>query len=70
MKSFLYKTGISLSILFLVTNCGLIKNKMVNKPVVTLQKPEISDYEEVYIPQQKSEKKKISSKILQSKHIG
>jgi len=57
MKTFLYKTGICLAILFLVTNCGLIKNKMVNEPVVALQKPEISDYEDVYIPQQKSERK-------------
>jgi beta-glucosidase-like glycosyl hydrolase/CubicO group peptidase (beta-lactamase class C family) len=57
MKTFLLRTGLYLSLLFLVANCGIIKSKFLTHPKVTLQKPEISDFEEVYIPQLKSERK-------------
>lgn len=57
MKTFSLRTGLYLSLLFLVANCGIIKNKFLTHPKVTLQKPEISDFEEVYIPQLKSERK-------------
>ncbi|WP_296682728.1 glycoside hydrolase family 3 N-terminal domain-containing protein [Flavobacterium sp.] len=57
MKTFLLRTGLYLSLLFLVANCGIIKNKFLTHSKVTLQKPEISDFEEVYIPQLKSERK-------------
>ncbi len=58
MKTLL-RTGLYLSLLFLVANCSSIKNKFFihKQPSIALQKPEISDFEEVYIPQQKSERK-------------
>ena len=57
MKTFLLRTGLYLSLLFLVANCGIIKSKFLTHSKGTLQKPEISDFEEVYIPQLKSERK-------------
>ena len=58
MKTFVLRIVLCLSLLFLVANCGIIKSKFLTHPNnVTLQKPEISDFEEVYIPQHKSERK-------------
>nr|WP_314866315.1 glycoside hydrolase family 3 N-terminal domain-containing protein [uncultured Flavobacterium sp.] len=57
MKTFLLRSGLYLSLLFLVVNCGIIKSKFLTHSKGTLQKPEISDFEEVYIPQLKSERK-------------
>ena len=57
MKTFLLRTGLYLSLLLLVSNCRIIRDKFLTLPIITLQKPEISDFEEVYIPQLKSERK-------------
>jgi beta-glucosidase-like glycosyl hydrolase len=58
MKTFVLRIVLCLSLLFLVANCGIIKSKfLAHSNGVTLQKPEISDFEEVYIPQNKSERK-------------
>ena len=57
MKIVSLRTGLYLSLLFLVVNCVTVKSKFVASPKVTLHKPEISDFEDVYIPQLKSERK-------------
>jgi beta-glucosidase-like glycosyl hydrolase/CubicO group peptidase (beta-lactamase class C family) len=59
MKSFILRTGFFFSFLFLVSNCSVINNKLLPEEpsIISLQKPEISDFEDVYIPQRKSERK-------------
>lgn len=61
MKPFFLRAGLYLSLLFLGVNCGTIKDKLFKhkqqSSSIVLQKPEISDFEEVYIPQLKSERK-------------
>ena len=59
MKSLILRTGSFFSLLFLVSNCSVINNKFVaEEPAsISLQKPEISDFEDVYIPHRKSERK-------------
>lgn len=60
MKTYFPQLFICLSLLFLVTNCVTKKNNVAVVPtIVSLQKPDISDFEEVYIPQIKSKRKKI-----------
>ena len=54
MKLFLVRLGFLFVLLLLVTNCASTKNKS-NLP---LKKPESAEFEEIYIPHLKSERKK------------
>lgn len=68
MKIFLFRTGLYLTLLFLGVNCASIKSKLLTPSKVTLQKPEITDFEEVYIPQLKSERKNFFKDSEAEKH--
>ncbi|MEY4432061.1 MAG: hypothetical protein RLZZ44_191 [Bacteroidota bacterium] len=68
MKISLFRTGLYLSLLFLLVNCASIKSKLLTPSKVTLQKPEITDFEEVYIPQLKSERKNFFKDSEAEKH--
>mgnify|MGYP003407080465 FL=1 len=57
MKTIFNRVVLSLFLLFLVSNCGTLKNTFVSSTPIVLNKPEISDFEEVYIPQLKSARK-------------
>lgn len=57
MKTFLYRVVLCFFLLFLVSNCGIINNTSIPPTSLLLNKPEISDFEEVYIPQTKSARK-------------
>ena len=57
MKTFLYRVVLCFFLLFLVSNCGSINNNSISPTPLLLNKPEISDFEEVYIPQEKSARK-------------
>ena len=53
MKFFSLRIGLFFTLLLLVTNCGVFKNKSK----VPFKKPAISENEEIYVPHLKSERK-------------
>ncbi len=57
MKTFFTKIVLSFLLLFMVSNCGTIQSTFISPTPILLNKPEISDFEEVYIPQEKSARK-------------
>lgn len=57
MKTIFSRVVLCIVLLFLVSNCVTIKNKFVATDPIVINKPEISDFEEVYIPQTKSARK-------------
>ena len=57
MKTFFTKVVLSFLLLFMVSNCGTIQSTFISPTPILLNKPEISDFEEVYIPQEKSARK-------------
>jgi beta-N-acetylhexosaminidase len=57
MKTFFTKVVLSFLLLFMVSNCGTIQSTFISPTPILLDKPEISDFEEVYIPQEKSARK-------------
>ena len=57
MKTFFTKVVLSFLLLFMVSNCGTIQSTFISPTPILLNKPEISDLEEVYIPQEKSARK-------------
>ncbi len=57
MKTFFTKIVLSFLLLLMVSNCGTIQSTFISPTPILLNKPEISDFEEVYIPQEKSARK-------------
>jgi hypothetical protein len=57
MKTFFTKIVLSILLLLMVSNCGTIQSTFISPTPILLNKPEISDFEEVYIPQEKSARK-------------
>ncbi len=54
MKIFFIRITLFFALLFLVTNCGTSKKNILNQ---TLEKPAISENEEIYVPHLKSDRK-------------
>lgn len=69
MKTFFTKVVLSFLLLCMVSNCGTIQSTFISPTPILLNKPEISDFEEVYIPQEKSARKNFL-KIQKLKRVG